>query len=235
LKKICLAHCQTGFEIKSFLEIRSKASIEVGETARSYRKKEGPAALSSNPEFYNRLRKWREEKAELLEVEIARVLSQKTLLEIAQSLPVTGKELKEVKGMGGVRMKQFGREILEMILDYRNSNGMAVPHEARREAEKAGMDTREITFELFKSGLSVAAIAKNRHMADSTIESHLLGFVGSGRIGIEQLVESRKVKAIEECMELNHFSRIGDLKAKLGPAYSFAEIRFVLKHLETTH
>lgn len=232
LKKICLGYSKSGFEIKSFLEMRAKASVEVEEMTRSGRKSDSSAALSSHPGFYDLLRKWRSEKAELLDLEVARVLSQKTMLEIAQQLPVTGKELKEVKGMGGVRMKQFGREILEMILDYRNSAGMEVPFEARREAEKAGMDTRELTLELFRSGLSVAAIARSRHMADSTIENHLLGFVASGAVRIEQLVENRKIKAIEECIELNNISRLGDLKAKLGSACSYAEIRFVLKHLE---
>ena len=188
-----------------------------------------------NPDFYSQLKRWREEKAELLQVEIVRILTQKTLLEIVQTLPVTGKELKEVKGMGGVRMKQFGREILEMILAYREGHGMEVPAEAEKEAERAGMDSRQISYELFKNGLTIPEIARSRQMALSTIEAHLLNYVGNGEIPINRLVDQRKVKAIEECIELNNFRLLSELKAKLGDAYSYSEIRFVMKYLEVNN
>ena len=232
IKKLSLELCQSGFQTRSYLETRSKAAIEVEESSRTRKKSETPASFSVNGDFYTRLKRWRDEKAELLQVEIARILAQKTLLEIVQTLPVTGIELKEVKGMGGTRMKQFGREILEMVLEYRGQHGMHIPEEAEQEAERAGMDSRELSYELFKNGLSIPEIARGRQMAVSTIESHLLGFVGSGKIAIERLVEKRKIKAIEECMELNNFRQLSDLKAKLGDAYSYSEIRFVLKHLE---
>ncbi len=232
VKKICLAHCRAGFSTKSFLEIRSKAAIEAEESPRSRKKTDAHSAFSTHPDFYTQLKRWRNEKAELMQVEVSRVLGQKTLLEIVQTLPVTGKELKEVKGMGGVRMKQFGRELLEMILTYRDKNGMDVPPEAEKEAERAGMDSRQLSYELFRNGLNIPEIARSRQMAVSTIESHLLNYVANGEIAIDRLVEPRKVKAIEECMELNNFRQLNDLKAKLGDVYSYSEIRFVLKYLE---
>ena len=232
IKKICLDLCQSGFNTKSYLEARSKAAIEVEEAVRGRKKTDNPAAFSSNPDFYTQLKRWRAEKAELMQVEIARILAQKTLLAIVQTLPVTGKELKEVKGMGGVRMKQFGREILEMVLAYRDKHGMEVPAEAEKEAQRAGMDSRQLSYELFKNGLTIPEIARNRQMAGSTIEGHLLNYVGTGEIAIDRLVEQRKVKAIEECIELNNFQQLSDLKAKLGDAYSWSEIRFVMKYLE---
>jgi uncharacterized protein YpbB len=134
--------------------------------------------------------------------------------------------------MGGVRMKQFGREILEMILAYRGQHGMEIPAEAEKEAERAGLDSRQLSYEFFKNGLTIPEIARGRQMAVSTIESHLLSYVASGEISIDRLVDKRKVKAIEECIELYNFRQLSDLKVKLGDKYSYAEIRFVLKHLE---
>lgn len=235
VKKICLEKCISGFYVKTYLETRAKAVLEVEETSHGSKKSGSAADFSSNPDFYSQIKRWRAEKAELMQVEVARILPQKTLLEIVQKIPVTGKELKEVKGMGGVRMKQFGREILEMILTYRNLHGMHVPVEAEKEAERAGMDSRQLSFELFKNGLAIPEIARSRQMAVSTIESHLLYYVGSGKIDINRLVELRKVKAIEECIELNNFRQLSDLKAKLGEHYSYSEIRFVLKYLEVNN
>jgi len=232
LKKICISHCKSGFDTRSFLETRSKAAIEVEETPRGRKRAESSAAFSVNPDFYSQLKRWRNEKAELLQVEVARVLSQKTLLEIVQTLPVTGKELKEVKGMGGVRMKQFGREILEMVLTYRGAHGFHIPAEAEKEAEKAGLDSKQLSYDYFKNGVSIPEIARGRQLAVSTIENHLLGFVASGAISIERLVDKKKVRAIEECVEIYNFRQVSDLRAKLGNDYSFGEIRFVLKYLE---
>jgi len=59
-----------------------------------------------------------------------------------------------------------------------------------------------------------------------------LYYIGNGEVAIDRLVDRRKVKAIEECIELNNFRQLSELKAKLGDAYSYSEIRFVLKHLE---
>ena len=232
LKKICISHCKSGFDTRSFLETRSKAAIEVEETPRGRKRTESSTAFSVNPDFYSQLKRWRNEKAELLQVEVARVLSQKTLLEIVQTLPVTGKELKEVKGMGGVRMKQFGREILEMVLTYRGAHGFHIPAEAEYEAEKAGLDSKQLSYDYFKNGMSIPEIARARQLAVSTIENHLLGFVASGIISIDRLVDKKKVRAIEECLELSNFRQVSDLKARLGNDYSYGEIRFVLKYLE---
>ncbi len=233
IKSVCLTHCKAGFSTKSFLETRSKAAIDSEEAVRSGKKSAAPLAFSANPDFYSLLKRWRAEKAELMQVEESRILTQKTLLEIVQTLPVTGKDLKAVKGMGGVRMKQFGREILEMILSYRGNHGMEIPAEAEKEAERAGMDSRQLSYELFKNGLSIPEIARNRQMALSTIEGHLITFIGTGQIAIDRLVDQRKVKAIEECIELNNFRQLSDLKAKLGDSYSYSEIKFVLKYLES--
>ncbi len=232
IKKVCIDHCKSGFNTRSYLETRSKASIEAEETVRSRKSEESPVAFSVNADFYSQLKRWRSEKAELLQVEISRILAQKTLLEIVHILPVTGKELQQVKGMGGVRMKQFGREIIEMVLAYRNQHGMEVPAEAEKEAERAGLDSKQLSYEFFKNGLTIPEIARGRQMAVSTIESHLLNYVGTGQIDIGRLVEKRKIKAIEECMELNNFKQISDLKARLGDRFSYSEIRFVLKYLE---
>jgi DNA-directed RNA polymerase subunit F len=232
IKKVCLNHCKSGFDTKSYLETRSKAAIEADEKSQHRKNADSPAAFAAHPDFYTQLKRWRAEKAELMQVEIARILTQKTMLEIVQLLPVTGKELKAVKGMGGVRMKQFGREILGMILTYREKHGMDIPAEAEKEAERAGMDSKQLTYELFKNGLTIPEIARNRQMAVSTIETHLLNFLASGEIDINRLIDQRKLKAIEECLELNNFKQLSDLKAKLGEAYSYAEIKFVLKYLE---
>ncbi len=230
-KKVCLDLCKNGFSIKTYLETKSKAAIEIPEQERKGRSSGSSAAFTMHPEFYATLKKWRSEKADSLDVDIHRVVPQKTLHEIVQTLPATKSGLKSVKGMGGARMQQFGREILELIIGYRRQKGLDLPVGVEKEVEKAGQSSQETSFEMFKSGKSIPEIAQGRGMAVSTIEGHLVQFVGSGELGIERLVEPKKTKAIQEYVEKHQVGGMNEIRAALGNDFSYSEIRFVLKYL----
>lgn len=232
-KKVCFDLCRNGFSIKSYLETKSKAAIEIPETA----KKGQPSTASStsftmHPDFYTKLKKWREEKSILLNEEIARIVPQKTLLEIAQTLPASRLELKSVKGMGGTRLQQFGKELLEMVIAYRRQKGIDLPMGAEKEAELAGMDTKQISFVLFKSGKSIHEIASERNFAPSTIEAHLAHYVGLGELELNLFVEPARVKTIVAYIEKNKTKQINDIRTAIGDEYTYSEIRFVIKYLE---
>ncbi|MBK8142259.1 MAG: helix-turn-helix domain-containing protein [Chitinophagaceae bacterium] len=57
--------------------------------------------------------------------------------------------------------------------------------------EKRG-DTHTESFRLYKEGQSIAAIAKTRKLAISTIEGHLTTFVRRGDIKISELVSGER-------------------------------------------
>ena len=66
--------------------------------------------------LYKQLHAWRAERADELDVEVYRIVPTTALKAIAKEKPVTLRELKAVKGMGDKRVKQFGAEILDIIL-----------------------------------------------------------------------------------------------------------------------
>lgn len=231
-KRVCLDLCKSGFNIKSYLATRSKAAIEHREAG--YRPKTStiPLGAAKYPEFLVRLKKWRDQTAALLDVDLRRVLPQKTMLEIAESLPATKRELSGVKGMGGTRVKQFCREILEMVIAFRRQMNMDLPVEPEKEIKKVGMSSQAASFELFKSGKTIPEIATERGFAVSTIEGHLAHFVGTGELSLDGLVDPQKVKAIAEFVEKHQVRGMNEIRAALGNEYSYSEIRFVLKYLE---
>ena len=233
-KKVCLELCKGGFNLKTYLETKSKASIEIPEAAHKGSSSSSASSFTMHPEFYAKLKKWRDEKADLLNVEIRRIVPQKTLHDIVQTLPASKNELKAVKGMGGTRMQQFGKEILEMVIAYRKEKGLELPIGAEKEAAKAGLSTQGTSLELFKGGKTIPEIAKERGMAISTIEGHLAHFIGTGEIPIEKLVEPEKVKAIVKYLDQHNGGNLSDIRVGLHNQYSYGEIRFVFKHLEST-
>ena len=233
-KKACLALCKNGFNLKTYLETKSKSAIEIPETGHKGSSSSSASSFTMHPEFYAQLKKWRDEKADLLNVEIRRILPQKTLHDIVQTLPASKNELKTVKGMGGTRMQQFGKEILEIVIAYRKQKDLDLPIGAEKEVEKAGLSSQETSFEMFKSGKSIPEIASERNLAASTIEGHLAHFVGTGELQLDRLIDPKKAKIIQEYIEKHDVQGSSEIRAALGNDYSYSEIRFVFKHLKAT-
>ena len=232
IKKVCLEECKNGFSLKRYLEIRAKANIETPQLGQKKRNKENEISNSVHPGFFKTLKDWRLKKAHQMGVEIARIIRQTTLLEIAQEVPVTTLSLKEIKGMGGKKMQQFGKEILEMAIAYRREKGMEVPFGAEKEIVKAAMDTKEISLNLFKSGKTISEIAEERMMATSTIEGHLAHFVRLGEIPLKGLLPDEKIETISDFFRKNGLCPASQARTQLGENYSFSEIRFVMNYME---
>jgi nucleoside-triphosphatase THEP1 len=226
IKRACLEAMKNGFTIKGYLNTRSKAAIEKDETKKFRSDSVGFSDLN-HPVFYKQIHAWRTAKADELNVEIAKTIPQKTLLEIAQTLPSTAMELKAVKGMGGKKMSLFGKDILKMVIAFRKTNGMDLPMESEREIAKTSMTTQQITYDLYKRGRTVKEIASERGFAVSTIEGHLLPYVASGKINLSHLVDKEKIATITHAIENNPQFTSGKLKELLGENYSYSEIRFV--------
>lgn len=233
IKKACLDLCKEKFDIKSFLVVKSKAAIETPDFGKFGNTGESGYLASTNPDFYVKLIKWRASKATDLNTEISKIIPQKTLHEIVLNLPATRRELKEVKGMGGTRLKKFGKEILEMIIKYRKEKGMELPLEPEKEIAKTALNSQEISFELFRNNKSVVEIAQERQMAVSTIEGHLAHFVATGDLEIEKLVEPKKIKTIIAAIEHLNTRQMGPIKEFLSSDFTYSEIRFVIKHLDS--
>jgi hypothetical protein len=231
-KKICLDLSRNGFSIKLYLETKSKSAIEATERSLISKIKEESHSFSLHPDFYSKLKRWRQKKADELDVEISRILPQKTIKGIADNLPATKIALKAVKGMGGTRLQEFGKELLEMVIAYRKDKGMELPINVEREIEKAGLDSKGTSFDLFNSGKSILEIASERKMAVSTIEGHLAHFVGTGELDLDRVVAPEERKAIVDYVEKHKPETMSEIFNALGNKYGYSQIKFVLKYLE---
>jgi len=231
-KKVCLEKVATdGFGIKTYLETKSKAAID--KTAKTKTKAPRKALMqTAHPEFFAMLNTWRYQKADELDIEIAQVLRQAVVEAIAEKVPDSAVSLKAVKGMGGKKMQQFGKEILTLSLQYRQAKGMELPANFNDEVLLAGLDTKEITFELFKRGLSPIEIARKRNFALTTIEGHLFHFVAEGQLDVYKLIDHERYNEIASVMMENKTKTITEIREALGENYSYNEIRLVKANME---
>lgn len=107
--------------------------------------------------------------------------------------------------------------------------------EARVQAKPKKGETRRISLELFKAGKSISEIAGERGMAPVTIEGHLVTFIPTGEVLVQDLVAKDKMDTISKVLDESGDSPHGIIKSKLGDRYSYSEIKAVIAWKELSN
>ena len=235
-KKTCLEAMKDGFEVKKYLTVRAKAAIDkIPAKIAKHAGERGLSATVPNPELFITLKTWRNNLADELGTDPYMVFPQKVLYDLASTVPSSLAELKKIKGLGKKKIQQFGSEVLQILLNYRKEKDLKVP-EQQTEMEESPKpektDSKKLSFDLFKTGKTIAEIAAGRSMATTTIEGHLAHFIKTGELDIGQFVTPEKLAEISECFLELETTNLGPVKQVLGDDFSYAELRFVLSHLQ---
>jgi ATP-dependent DNA helicase RecQ len=137
-----------------------------------------------------------------------------------------------------LKLQKYGVDFIHEIKNYCKANGLAskidlkIPKRERKvhaKRDEKGDSTYDISLKMFKQGSSVSDIAKLREMAVSTIETHLVRFIPTGEIELQEIVEIEKADRIRETiLNFGESATLGKVKEKLGDDYSYGEIRAVI-------
>lgn len=147
------------------------------------------------------------------------------------------KDLLHISGFGKAKVDKYGDFILEAVEEYCSRNGIesnmaSLP--VRTKAEKkqksnvAKIDTKTISFNLYKEGKKIAEIAAERNLTAGTIEGHLLPFIGDGQIDINDLVAIKKQQQITAAVAIHGSLSHKTLIENLPDDISYNDIRMVL-------
>jgi ATP-dependent DNA helicase RecQ len=204
-----------------------KASLVNKETAHPYL-----------PDLFDDLKRVRTAFAKSENVPPYVVFSDATLIEMATYLPQTTDEIRKISGIGDLKLQKYGSDFLELIVDYSETNNLASriklkspkrETKTRAKRDSSGQTTYDVSLDMFKSGLSISEIAESRAMAPSTIETHLVRFIPTGEVRLEDLVDTEKIEPIKAAIiRLNTGFAVAPVKEFLGENYSYGEIRAVL-------
>ena len=126
---------ESGFSIESFLQIRNDVMLSTPSELKKKRQKEAKTVVEKevkskpdisqiysnnrHPELIEPLTEWRTEQYISQNIRAYWVLTQRTLLEIADTCPSTKEELLAVNGFGPAKWKQYGEEILALIAKHK--------------------------------------------------------------------------------------------------------------------
>nr|MCR5822244.1 HRDC domain-containing protein [Bacteroidales bacterium] len=126
-KTLCLdAVSKRGFSVDEYLQVKTDAilSDSKDEPRRSRTRAKAAADSDAPSPLIGLLTKWRAAKADELNMRAFAVLHQKTLLAIARQMPASEAELLAIDGIGKQKLRAFGREILDIVADYREAYGI---------------------------------------------------------------------------------------------------------------
>jgi uncharacterized protein YpbB len=231
-KLILLQTNQNGFDSTQFLTTKANATIDFETEKNRLTKSQSPAASTGKKgDLFGSLKVWRDGIANEKNVEKYMVVAQKTLQNLSEEMPRNKAELSKISGFGTIKIKQYGDEILEIINEFCEANGIegSKIQEGIKSVKKKIVKgiTQELSYAMFKEGKTIVEIAEIRGFAASTIEGHLGEYVKNGLLAVDDILETKKVKIIREFIVENPALKGTALKDALGEDYSYSEIRMV--------
>ena len=99
--------------------------------------------------------------------------------------------------------------------------------------KKEKVDTRGLTFKMFREGKTIKEIAAERSLTVGTVENHLALFVKSGDLKVDEVVSTQHQKIIRGIIKsFNKAYSLSDVKNLLPGDYTYAEIKLVIADME---
>jgi ATP-dependent DNA helicase RecQ len=189
-------------------------------------------------ELFDELRKVRTVFATSENVPPYVVFSDATLVEMATYLPQLDWEMRKISGVGDLKFEKYGADFLRAIKDYCLKNNLVsridlkTPKRTKKQRTKrdaTGKDTYQVSLELFRDGVSIADIARERGIQPSTVENHIARFIATGEVQLHELVPLHKVETIRNAvLKFNDSGALSPIKELLGDDYTYGEIRAVI-------
>jgi hypothetical protein len=241
IKTACFKACIPGFTVKNYLGAKSVAAIEKIQLKPELKLK--PVSMlggKTDSLLLQEIKTWRSAMADEEDLPIYMVLPQKTMYDLVSFLPVTMKELKEIKGFGKKKIQKYGEEIIGIIRNYIQVNHLdkidvEIPEDvAPAKPKKEKGQTQNVSFEMFRQGKTVEEIAALRSLTVATIGGHLARFVASGELEISKIIASEKLELITSYFRNAETASLSEALATMGNQVSYWEMRMVLTYLQNS-
>ncbi len=234
-----LQYCKQAFSVTGFLQHKLKYALpKFNITCYAANKTQTVISGSvANVELYNTLKRWRDMVCKDEGLAVYMVANAASLTELSTYLPLTKKDLLQISGFGKAKVDKYGDDILAAIESYcqqyeiETNMAAKLSNPKRERKEKSAtpkVDTKLVSFELFKSGKTIQEICTERNLVKSTIEAHLSHYIAEGEINIDELVTKQKQQLIKNAVamhgSLSHKTLIDHLPNDIG----YGEIKMVL-------
>lgn len=229
--------CSNGFFVDEFLQKKNKFTAPFFSINAYATATENPHKVIPNAGLYKLLKAQRDSLCESKNLPIYMVAGSNSLYEMSQYLPQTLSDLKKISGFGNVKAEQFGMLFLDIIQRYCNEHDLpSKMHQLKEKKERkektpkaAKPDTKRISFEMYQSGISISAIAKERQLTTQTIQTHLAHYVEEGQLPVTDFLPEQKLNSLLPLIAEEGIGKgMTPIKQRVNADISFADIRMAI-------
>ncbi len=207
--------------------------------------KEKQTIIDYEPELFEYLRHWRRKQAIKENVPPFIIFSDKVLIDLSTYLPLTQNDLQRIPGIGQKKFSQYQRFLLSTIQEYcygenkeTRMNLLSLEQQRKKHQRYAsGSDTLSQTSILYKQGLTLKQIARQRRINTSTVLSHICELIKENRLPkteISKFISKDKEQTIRQAFnKIGSFTALKPAKEILPATFSYDELRLVQATLLT--
>ncbi len=136
------------------------------------------------------------------------IFSDSSLKDMCLKLPLTDAEFLNVAGVGEHKLQKYGVPFIQRIIEFceehpeRQPVMNAVAEPVRKPAKKTVGDSHLETYKLHQAGKTVADIAAERELVESTVENHLIQCIQQGmEVDYDLLIPAEHIEGLERAWQ----------------------------------
>ncbi|MGG0281412.1 DNA helicase RecQ [Bacillus pacificus] len=163
------------------------------------------------------------------------IFSDQTLKDMCAKMPQSDSELLTVKGIGEHKLVKYGSHFLQAVQHFIDANpnyAETIKTEVvseRKKSGKASVNSHLETYEMYKQGINLDEIAKERGLSRQTIENHLIRCFEDGmEVDWNSFVPAEYEQLIETAVQ-NADGGLKSIKEQLPNEVSYFMIRAYLQ------
>ncbi len=198
------------------VQVKKKVREKVEPLAKRIRK-EKPIKST----LFDKLKKVRTELATKYKVPPYVIFSDATLQQMVEDKPINEEQMSNISGVGDHKLEKYGKAFIDAIYEDLNK------------ANKKGAAYKD-TIALYKSGKSIAEIAKIRKVQETTVMSHIArGLESDEGLDIFDFVDLDEYKAVKRAyIECGRNQQLKPIYEKLEETIPYGKIRLCLSHFK---
>ncbi|MDF2571607.1 MAG: recQ [Sporomusa sp.] len=202
--------------------------------------------VAADDSLFELLRQCRKSISERENVPPFVVFADTTLREMSQHHPTDLTALRQIKGVGELKLQKYGGDFLAVITKYLGENTIAAStmsvtpasEPVKKAVSKKNSSKSEtepshvVTLEMYRQGIALDEIAKARDLTVNTVQNHLVRCASEGlAVDWDKLIPAQYEELMIARIKEIGGSQLKPLKDALPEAVSYAAIKAVLcKH-----
>ena len=146
--------------------------------------------------------------------------------------PTDENQFLNITGVGQNKFEKYGMDFINVIKSYLNKNNIDITKYIPKSSKPEKIDTKIISYNLYKEGKSINKIAEERNLTRSTIEGHLVKCFELGmEIDLEKEINTNYEKLICDTIKKVGTEKLRNIKDSLPYDVTYLDIKYYIAKL----